>query len=69
MRNIIQKRKAEPVGPACKALEALWGLLISILAGEFTGATWFIVVPMVLTFLLAVLLWWGRQKAKAILQG
>ena len=45
------------------------GLLISILAREFTGATWFIVVPMVLTFLLAILLWWGRQKAKAILQG
>jgi len=45
------------------------GLFISVIAGEYTGATWFIVVPMVLTFVLAVLLWWGRQQAKAILQG
>ena len=45
------------------------GLFISMIVGEFTGATWFIVVPMVLTFVLAVLLWLGRQQAKAILQG
>ena len=43
------------------------GLLISIIAGEYTGATWFIVLPMVLTFALAVFLWWSRQQAKAIL--
>lgn len=43
------------------------GLLLSIIAGEYTGATWFIVVPMVLTFALAVFLWWSRQQAKAIL--
>ena len=43
------------------------GLLISLIAGEYTGATWFIVVPMLLTFALAVFLWVGRQQAKAIL--
>jgi|GEM_PF-487379 len=43
------------------------GLLISLIAGEFTGATWFIVLPMVLTFALAVFLWLSRQRAKAVL--
>lgn len=41
------------------------GLLISLIAGEYSGATWFIVVPMVITFALAVFLWWGRHQAKA----
>ena len=44
------------------------GHLISIIAGDFTGTTWFIVLPMALTFVLAVLLWWSRQQAKAILE-
>jgi len=43
------------------------GHLISLIAGDHTGATWFIVLPMVLTFVLAVLLWWGRQQAKQML--
>ena len=45
------------------------GLLISMIAQEFTGATWFIVVPMILTFVLAGLLWVGRQQARTVLQG
>lgn len=44
------------------------GLLITLIAGDHSGATWFIVLPMVLTFVIAVLLWLGRQQAKAILQ-
>jgi hypothetical protein len=43
------------------------GHLIATIAGEYTCATWFIVLPMVLTFALAVLIWWGRSQAKAIL--
>ena len=43
------------------------GHLISIIAGDFTGATWWIVLPMVVTFALAAFLWWARQQAKAIL--
>jgi hypothetical protein len=43
------------------------GFLIATIAGEYTCATWFIVLPMVISFGLAVLIWWGRSQAKAIL--
>lgn len=43
------------------------GHLIAMIAGDYTGATWFIVLPMVLTFALAVFIWWSRLQAKAIL--
>ncbi len=44
------------------------GLLISLIAAEYSSATWFVVLPLVLTFVMAVLLWLGRQQAKGILQ-
>jgi hypothetical protein len=43
------------------------GHLITLIAQDFSGATWFVVLPMVLTLVTAVLLWWGRQQAKETL--
>lgn len=41
-------------------------LVISLLLGEFTGATWFIVLPIVLALVIGIVALWGRQKAKDI---
>ena len=41
--------------------------VISMLLGDYSGATWFIVLPTLLTLVIAVLLLWGRHKAKDIL--
>ena len=45
------------------------GHLLTLIAQDFTGATWFVVLPMVLTSVISALLWWGRQQAKGILKG
>lgn len=43
------------------------GHLITLIAQDFSGATWFVALPMVITFVTSVLLWWGRQQAKGTL--
>ncbi|UCG63576.1 MAG: DUF4345 family protein [Deltaproteobacteria bacterium] len=43
------------------------GLLYSWIVHEYSGATWFIVLPAVIVLILSALLWWSRQKAKGIL--
>jgi hypothetical protein len=43
------------------------GMLISMIFREYSGTTMFIVTPIVLMFVISGLLWWGRQRAKAIL--
>ena len=45
------------------------GHLLTLIAQDFTGATWFVALPMVLTFAVSAVLWWGRQQAKGILKG
>ena len=41
--------------------------VVSLLLGDYSGATWFIVLPTILTLVIAILLLWGRAKAKDIL--
>ena len=41
-------------------------LLYSMWAREYSGATWFIATPTIITLVLSVLLWWARSKATEI---
>jgi len=42
-------------------------LLYSWIMHEYSGATWFIALPAIIVLAVSALLWWSRQKAKAIL--
>jgi len=42
--------------------------VISLLLGDYSGATWFIVLPTILTLVITILLLWGRNNAKDLLQ-
>lgn len=41
--------------------------LYSLLAHEYSGASWFLALPMVILLIISALLWWSRQRAKEIL--
>ena len=43
------------------------GLLYSWIVHEYSAATWFIALATVVVLVVSALLWWSRQKAKAIL--
>jgi len=43
------------------------GLLYSWIVHEYSAATWFIALPSIIVLIVSALLWWSRQKAKAIL--
>jgi uncharacterized membrane protein HdeD (DUF308 family) len=40
--------------------------LYSLLAHEYSGATWFLALPTVILLIISALLWWSRQRAKKI---
>ena len=42
-------------------------LLYSWMASEYSGATWFIGFPTILTLVISALFWWGRSRAAEIL--
>ncbi len=52
---------------ALSTLLAGLGLLCSWIMKEYSGPTMSIAVPTILLLVISGLLWWGRQKAKAIL--
>jgi uncharacterized membrane protein HdeD (DUF308 family) len=41
--------------------------LYSVLAHEYSGATWFVTLPAVILLIVSALLWWSQQRAKKIL--
>jgi uncharacterized membrane protein len=41
--------------------------LYSVLAHEYSGATWFVALPAIVLLIISALLWWSRQRAKEIL--
>jgi len=43
------------------------GLLYSWLMKEYSGASWFVVIPTFVLLVISALLFWGRSKAKGIL--
>jgi hypothetical protein len=43
------------------------GLLWALINREEGGKLWFTALPAIIVFALAILLWWGRSKAKEIL--
>jgi len=43
------------------------GLLYSWIMQEYSGATWFVVIPTCILLILSALLFWGRNQAKGIL--
>jgi hypothetical protein len=52
---------------ALAALFAGLGDLYILIMQEYSGATWFTVLPTCLFLVLSCLLWWGRGQAKGIL--
>lgn len=52
---------------ALAALFAGLGNLYILIMQEYSGATWFTVLPTCLFLVLSCLLWWGRGQAKGIL--
>ncbi len=52
---------------ALATLFAGLGNLYILIMQEYSGATWFTVLPTCLFLVLFCLLWWGRGKAKGIL--
>ncbi len=52
---------------ALASLLAGLGMLYSLIRTEYSGTTLFITLPTVLLLVLSGFLWWGRQRAKAIL--
>jgi len=43
------------------------GLLWALISREEVAKTWFTALPAIIVLVLAILLWWGRSKAKEIL--
>jgi len=43
------------------------GLLWALISREEVAKTWFTALPAIIVLVLAILLWWGRSKAKDIL--
>jgi hypothetical protein len=43
------------------------GLLFSWIVHEYSAATWFMALATIVALVVSALLWWSRQKAKAIL--
>ena len=43
------------------------GMLYSLIRTEYSGTTIFITIPTVLILVLSGFIWWGRQRAKAVL--
>jgi hypothetical protein len=44
------------------------GHLITQIAQDFSGAGWVVALPMAITFVTSVILWWGHQQAKETLR-